>query len=138
MCLDPGCDSPAHPPAGPCARSVAIEVDVSPAGATVLISGELDLVSMPVLDARLSVVLRQRPRRLVFDMAGTTFMDCGCARLLASAGQFLRDYKPVIRHPGPAVRRVLELTGLDAEFEIEELPGRAGLECSLRASRERA
>jgi anti-anti-sigma factor len=101
-------------------------VDVSPDTATVLISGELDLVSMPVLAARLSVVLRQRPRRLVFDMAGTTFMDCGCARLLAHAGQFLRDDKPVIRHPGPAIRRVLGLTGLDAGFEIEELPWRAG------------
>jgi anti-anti-sigma factor len=134
--LDSGCDSPGDHPAGPDARSVAIEVDVGPDTTTVLISGELDLVSMPVLAARLSVVLRRRPRRLIFDMAGATFMDCGCARLLASVGQFVLDYKPVIRHPRSAIRRVLELTGLDAEFEIEELPGPAGLQCSLSASRE--
>jgi len=135
---DSGSDSPADHPAGSYARPVVIEVDVGPDTTTVLISGELDLVSMPVLAARLSVVLRERPRRLIFDMAGTSFMDCACARLLASAGQFLPDYKPVIRQPGSAVRRVLELTGLDAKFEIEELPGRVKLQCSLRASRERA
>jgi anti-anti-sigma factor len=82
--LDSGSNSPAYHPAGSYARPVEIEVDVSADAATVLISGELDLVSMPVLAARLPVVLRQRPRRLIFDMAGTTFMDCACARLLAS------------------------------------------------------
>jgi anti-anti-sigma factor len=136
MCLDPGSDSPSPAQAGPDARSLAIQVDVTPERATVVVGGELDLVSMPVLAARLSVVLRRRPRRLILDMAGTTFMDCACARLLASAGQFLPDYKPVIRQPTSAVRRVLQLTGLDAEFEIEELPGRAELQCSLNAFRE--
>lgn len=137
MCLEPGSDSPSSSPqAGPNARSLAIQVDVSPDRATVVIGGELDLVNMPVLAARLSVVLRRRPRRLILDMAGTTFMDCACARLLASAGQFLPDHKPVIRQPTSAVRRVLQLTGLDAEFEIEQLPGRARLQCSLRAAKE--
>jgi anti-anti-sigma factor len=121
MWLDSGSGSPADHPAGSCVRLVEIEVDVSPDTATMLISGELDLVSMPVLAARLSVVLRQRPRRLIFDMAGTTFMDCACARLLASAGRLLPGRRPVIRRPRSATRRVLELTGLDAEFEIEEL-----------------
>ncbi len=125
MWLDPGSASPADHPAGCYARPVEIEVAVSPDTATVLINGELDLVSMPVLAARLPVVLRQRPRRLIFDMAGTTFMDCACARLLASAGRLLPGRKPVIRQPRSAIRRVLELTGLEAEFEIEGLP-RAG------------
>ncbi len=119
MCLDPGSDLPSPARAEPNTRSLAIQVDVTPESATVVIGGELDLVSMPVLAARLSVVLRRRPRRLILDMAGTTFMDCACTRLLASAGQFLPDYKPVIRQPTSAVRRVLQLTGLDAEFEIE-------------------
>ena len=118
--LDSGSDSSAHDPAGPSAYSVKIEVDVSPGTATVVISGELDLASMPVLAARMSVILRRRPRRLILDLAGTTFMDCASARMLASAGRLFPDDRPVIRRPGPAVRRVLEVTGLDAEFEIEE------------------
>lgn len=136
MCLDPGSDSPSPSQAGPNTRSLAIQVDVTPESATVVIGGELDLVSMPVLAARLSVVLRRRPRRLILDMAGTTFMDCACTRLLASASQFLPDYKPVIRQPTSAVRRVLQLTGLDAEFEIEELPGGPGYSASPRAVKE--
>jgi anti-anti-sigma factor len=133
MCLDPGSDSPSPAQAEPNTRSLAIQVDVTPESATVVIGGELDLVSMPVLAARLSVVLRRRPRRLILDMAGTTFMDCACTRLLASASQFLPDYKPVIRQPTSAVRRVLQLTGLDAEFEIEQLPGRARLQCKSQS-----
>ena len=49
-------------------------------------------------------------------------MDCGSARLIAAAGQWLPDGgRLVIRRPGPGVRRVLELTGLDACCEIEGL-----------------
>jgi anti-anti-sigma factor len=134
--LDYGSDSPAYDPTGSCARLAEIEVDVSPDTTTVVIHGELDLVSMAVLAARLAVALRRRPRRLVLDMAGTTFMDCACARMLASAAQFVPEFKPVIRQPGPAVRRILQLTELDACFEIEELPrGRVGSEHERFAAR---
>ena len=57
---------------------------------------------------------------LVFDLSGTRFMDCGSARLIAAAGQWLpAGGRPVIRRPKPVVRRVLELTGLDMHCEIE-------------------
>jgi anti-anti-sigma regulatory factor len=53
-------------------------------------------------------------------MAGVGFIDCAAARLIAGAGRFLpRGQRPVIRRPGPLVRRILELTGLDAYCEIE-------------------
>jgi anti-anti-sigma factor len=87
---------------------------------TVVITGELDLTTRPALAERLSLIIRTRPRRLVLDMAGTCFMDCGSARLIVSAAQLLPEgRRPIIRHPSRAVRRVLELTGLDAECEIE-------------------
>jgi anti-anti-sigma factor len=75
---------------------------------------------MPYLVTRLTLALRDRPGRLVFDLGGTRFMDCGSARLIAGAGRRLPGGgRPVIRRPGPGVRRVLELTGLDAHCEIE-------------------
>ena len=55
---------------------------------TVVITGELDLTTRWVLAERLSLILGTRPRRLVLDMAGTGFMDCGSARLIASAARF--------------------------------------------------
>jgi anti-anti-sigma factor len=99
---------------------VTIEVETGPGVTTIVVRGELDLVTMPYLAARLALAIRDRPGLLVFDLGGTHFMDCGSARLIARAGQRLPGGgRPVIRRPGPGVRRVLELTGLDAHCEIE-------------------
>ena len=77
---------------------------------------------MPFLAKQLTLVSQDKPERLVFDLAGTDFVDCGSARLIACAGDWLPEgRRPVIRRPGPAVRRILELTGLDAYCEIEAL-----------------
>jgi anti-anti-sigma factor len=116
--------SPSDPPARHLAGSrealLAIKVDVSQATATVVVTGELDLTTRSVLAERLALVLQTRPRRLILDMAGTRFMDCGSARLITSAGQLLPSGRLTIRHPSSAVRRVLELTGFGAECEIED------------------
>ena len=101
---------------------VTIEVEARPGTTTIVVRGELDLVTMPFLAAQLALAVRDKPGRLVFDLSGTRFMDCGSARLIAAAGQWLPGgARPVIRHPTPGVRRVLELTGLDAHCEIEPL-----------------
>ena len=122
--LLPACSSgpPARPdrPARRPDTLVVIEVEVSQDTTTVVITGELDLTTRWVLTERLSLILHTSPRRLVLDMAGTGFMDCGSARLIASAARFLpEDSRLIIRRPGRAVRRVLELTRYDADLEIE-------------------
>ena len=100
---------------------VTFRVESGQETTTIIIRGELDLVTMPVLSELLTLVSREKPGQLVFDLAGTRFMDCGSARLIATAGGWLpEDQRPVIRRPGPAARRILELTGLDAYCEIEE------------------
>jgi anti-sigma B factor antagonist len=105
---------------GPDGR-MTIEVDARAGTTTVVIKGELDLVTMPYLAAQLALISRDSPGRLVFDLAGTTFMDCGSARLITAAARGRPDgRRPVIRRPAPVVRRVLELTGLGARCEIEE------------------
>jgi anti-anti-sigma factor len=112
-------DLPARRAGGPEAR-VVIEADVSQGTAVVVIAGELDLTTRPLLAEQLALILRTRPRRLVLDLAGTAFMDCGSARLIVSAGRFLPDGRRVIiRRPSRAVRRVLELTGFDTDCQIE-------------------
>ena len=99
---------------------VTIEVEARPGITTIVVKGELDLVTMPYLATRLTLAIRDRPGRLVFDLSETHFIDCGSARLIAGAGQRLPGGgRPVIRRPGPGVRRVFELTGLDAHCEIE-------------------
>jgi anti-sigma B factor antagonist len=109
-----------NPEPRPQAGRVAIEVVASPGTITVSIRGELDLVTMPVLAEHLTLVLRTKPERLVLDMAGTDFIDCGSARLIAGASRSLTEGgRLVIRRPGRSIRRILELTGLDAYCEIE-------------------
>jgi anti-sigma B factor antagonist len=97
-----------------------IEVDVTPDTITVTLIGELDVTTRPMLAERLLPILSTKPRRLVLDMTGTDFMDCGSARLIASARRWLPgEARLVVRRPSRAVRRVLELTGIDAYCEIE-------------------
>jgi len=109
-----------RPVTGPEGR-VTIEMDARPGTTTVVIKGELDLVTMPYLAEQLALASRDGPARIVFDLAGTSFLDCGSARLIVRAGQDpAGGRRPVIRRPGPAVLRVLELTGLDASCEIDE------------------
>jgi anti-anti-sigma factor len=118
--LDSASDPPHHLITGSPGELVTIEVEFAGAAATVVISGDLDLVTKPLLADCLSLAVRQKPRRLVLDMAGTSFMDCGCARLVAGTGRFLpASGQLVIRHPSRAVRRVFELTGLDIMCDID-------------------
>jgi len=108
-------------PTGPAQEGrVTIEVETRPGVTTIVVKGELDLVTMPYLATRLTLAIRDRPGRLIFDLSETHFIDCGSARLIAGAGQRLPGGgRPVIRHPAPGVRRVLQLTGLDAHCDIE-------------------
>ena len=99
---------------------VAIEVSAGRDATTVVIRGELDLVTAPVLDEQLRLAVANKPARLVLDMSGTDFMDCGCSRLIAAARSALpAEADLIIRRPSRGVRRVLELTGLDVYCEIE-------------------
>jgi anti-anti-sigma factor len=106
-------------PAGP----LAVEARLAGGTATVCISGELDLASLPFLAAQLSQILQGSPRRLVFDLTRVGFIDVAAARQLASTAQSLPEGgRPVIRSASPLVRRLLELTGLDGQFEIVTEP----------------
>jgi len=110
------CSCPASP------GGVTIEVETGRGATTIVVKGELDLATTPYLAAQLVLVSQDQPERLVFDLAGTCFMDCGSARLIAGSGQRLPGgARPVIRHPAPGVLRVFELTGLGAHCEFEKL-----------------
>jgi anti-sigma B factor antagonist len=102
--------------------SPAIAVEAAGDSAvTVTIHGELDLATAPVLSGRLEqAVARHCPRSLAFDLADVGFLDCAAAHVLIEATRALPGSPPpVLRHPVFAVRRVLSVTGLDAQCIIE-------------------
>lgn len=85
----------------------------------VVLSGDLDAGTRPVLEHHLAQLARVRPRRIIFEMSGVRFADLGSMRLIIAAGRSLpAGVRPVLNGPVPIVRRLLHLTGLDAFCEI--------------------
>ena len=62
----------------------------------------------------------RQPRRLIFQVARVSFIDCATARLIAGTEAWLPPgVKPVIAYPPPLVRRVFEVSGLAARCELQ-------------------
>lgn len=87
------------------------------------LSGELDLGTVPGLRERLLEAVRTH-RSVVLDMAELSFLDSTGLGLLVSAVKRLaaRQGTLVVAAPSVPVRRLLEMSGLDAHIRIEESP----------------
>jgi anti-anti-sigma factor len=102
------------------ARPPAFEATVTREAVTVVLRGEFDVTSEGFLRSRLEPIRASRPRRLVFELTQVDFMDCASARLIGDTGTWLpAGAKPVIRRPSPIVRRILEVSGIDALCAFE-------------------
>jgi anti-anti-sigma factor len=102
----------------------SIRPELADGTATLVITGELDLTTVPALTWHLEQLLGQlparAPSRLVFDLTRVRFIDVAAARLISQATQSLPAAgRPVIRRPSLGVRRVLALTGFDALCAFE-------------------
>ncbi len=90
-------------------------------GATVVaLRGELDLHSSGLLlDATTDVAAGSR---LVLDLSGLAFVDSAGLRALMNLDLRARadGFELVLAAPGPAVLRVLRLTGFDKRLPIED------------------
>jgi anti-anti-sigma factor len=87
----------------------------------VAISGELDVTTSESLIRLLAELADGRPISLSIDMSKVSFLDCASARLLIGASAFLPPgERPVLSSVQPAVRRLLELIGLDEAIETAE------------------
>jgi anti-anti-sigma factor len=96
-----------------------VEATVTADAVTVVLSGDFDVVSEGLLTGPLERICRARPRRLIFDAAQVTFMDCASARLIAGSARWLpAGTKPVISRPSPTVRRVLQVSGIGRLCEL--------------------
>ena len=85
--------------------------------ALVSVRGDLDLATVPGVEAELEVFVQAATDRLVLDMSGVTFMDSsGVAMLLRAAG---RVAYIEVREPSPPVLLVLRATGLSEVLHVE-------------------
>jgi anti-anti-sigma factor len=99
---------------------LTVDVSVKDKTAILDLQGELDLCSLGVLDEHLAQALSTGAERLVLEVSGLAVMDCAGARSLLEAGHALPDgHRPLLRSPSLMVRRLLEVTGWEADFDIE-------------------
>jgi anti-anti-sigma factor len=92
-------------------------------GAVIVASGEIDLTACDALRRCIEGCCATH-QRVVMDLAGVTFIDSTGLNALIWAHRLLghRPGAVVLRNPGPAVVRVLEIAGLADTFTIERTP----------------
>jgi anti-sigma B factor antagonist len=94
--------------------------ELVPDGERVLVrlGGELDMSTVPILEARLREALDGGGRRLVVDLRGLDFMDSTGLTLLVRWGLGAEQdgYDLALVRGEDRVHRLFELTGLDSRF----------------------
>ncbi|HEV7932118.1 MAG TPA: STAS domain-containing protein [Actinomadura sp.] len=90
--------------------------------AVVTASGELDLYTAPRLQTALASLLRERVDRVVVDLSGIEFCDSTGMNVLLSAMKRIKEQGGTLElaAPRPAVRRILQVTGLDTVFSVHD------------------
>jgi anti-anti-sigma factor len=93
---------------------VVCEVTMREDGAQVRLVGELDLAQVTAVDEELRRVADERPRELVIDLRGLTFIDSSGLRLLVNWARIAQDEELALSLiPGEApVQRVFTMTGV--------------------------
>lgn len=77
------------------------------------VSGEIDMASAPALEEALLVALADG-RPVTVDMKDVTFIDSSGLKVIVSAAAESTAPAPLtLKDPSPAVRRVLELFGME-------------------------
>ncbi|GGM26504.1 hypothetical protein GCM10010129_83730 [Streptomyces fumigatiscleroticus] len=97
-------------------------------GITVLsLQGEVDLYTAARLRPALAAGTAGSCPRLVVDFRGVSFMDSSGLNALLAAHRVMRDTPGWLRLAGlrPVVRRVVEITGVDAVIDCYATVGRA-------------
>ena len=87
----------------------------------VTICGEIDLYTAPRLHSELAGLLAEgMPARVVIDMSGVEFCDSTGMNVLLSCLRRARERggELEIAAPKPAVRKILQVTGLDSVFTL--------------------
>ena len=87
----------------------------------VKIRGEVDLATAPDLETIVKQVLDDAPRGVDLDLGGLTFIDSSGLRSLValSKNASVRGVPLALRNIPRHAQRVLELTGLDAWFDVK-------------------
>ena len=104
--------------------ALEVTLERSSGGATLRLTGELDLASAPAFERELTAAEEKAPDPLTIDLRGLAFIDSSGLRLLLLAAERARaeERRLVVVKASPAVDRVLEITGADRQLELVSDP----------------
>lgn len=103
-------------------RATVADERFEPAGAVVTVTGELDIVTAPVLRERLNTLAEAGVRRLVIDLRGVPFMDSMAVAVLVRAKHQIGDEGriAVVIEDDAYTRMIFEVAGLPAWLDLVE------------------
>lgn len=87
------------------------ELRIEPSALTVVLHGELDLVTIERLRRLLDTAVSRRPARLVIDLTDVPFVDVLSLSAMLAAADHVRDGggDAIVRGASPSVRRMCAL-----------------------------
>jgi anti-anti-sigma factor len=100
----------------PAPVEIAASADSSEAP-LITVAGEVDLSNVGLLEDAIDEATVERPRKLIVDLRGVTFMDSTALHALFQARKHAASL--ILRAPSREARRVIELSGLDSVARIE-------------------
>lgn len=111
-------------------RHVELKVTSQPQGEYLVMSvhGEIDLYTVPRLQRALTGALAgSEPVRLIVDLSGVDFCDSTGVNVLLAAHRQAREKGGDLElgAPRPAVRKILQVTGLEAVFTVVDNPAQS-------------
>lgn len=85
-----------------------------------VLSGEINLTSQPRMRSTLLSVIEQRPKRLIVDLAGVSYMDSSAVGTLVELKRHVEQAGGTLILAGmqPRVRTIFEITQLDKFIRI--------------------
>jgi anti-sigma B factor antagonist len=92
-------------------------------GATLTVSGEIDVATSPQLRHELRAAIEHRPGSVIVDLHQVSFIDSSGLGVLVGALRQLREQGGsglVLRGMQESVRRLFDITGLATVFTIED------------------
>jgi len=99
---------------------MSVELVTAGPAATIVVSGQIDLSNAHLVTELVDQALAQRPDELVLDLADVTFFSADGINILLLVRRTASAHRTrlTLRDPSPITRKLLDLTGMTAHFQI--------------------
>ena len=84
------------------------------------LEGDIDLHVSPVVTESLNAMIKKKPKRIVIDLSGATYIDSACLAALILAMQNVKGFggRFFLAGLGETMRSIFETSRLDQIFQI--------------------